>query len=819
MNFTNQDMDKLMKDLNKLSNQKKSIMQFLHNSPIGIYIIQNNKFICSNQKFQEITGYSEDDLKKMNPIDLVIPEDREKVHENAVQMLRGVKKEPYNYRIKDKKGDMKWIIETVSSYYNEEQRSVLGNFMDITEGEKIRDALIKSPIGIYIVQDSMFKFTNAVFKEITEYNEEELLKKKSMDIVFKDDQEFVYQKAVNMLKGNEKDPYSFRIKTKKFKTKWVMETVISIIFNGKKAVLGNFLDITESKEIEKKVLESEQKYRSLFEMAQEGIVIIDYFDGKIIDANPEFQRQTDYGIFFLKQKKIWDIQPEEFREEAKKSFYRFKEKGGGIASWKLCQKREGKVLPVEIVAQRMKMEEQDVVFCLVRDISEREAMMSALRAASEEWRRCFDVLDDCVVLISKDFKIQRANLATAKLLDMDIRSIVGKNCFQLFHGTSSPPSYCPHLKAMEKDTLCQAEANEKYLNKILQFSSAPMKDEEDNLKCTVEVISDITLKREQEQESIRLSKALAESFEGITESLSDLAESRDPYTAGHSRHVAKLAALAGKEMKLGEKDLQGLHIASILHDIGKAIIPAGILNKPGKLSLHEWGLIKQHPVTAYETLKHIPFPWPIADVVHQHHERLDGSGYPRGLCYTEIHLWAKIIAVADLVDAMTSHRPYRPGLPRQKAINEIIKGKGIIYDPKVCDALLSALQLLDRRILVVDHNSEILDEIVTELKISGLEPRGYTDSQTAFELFKKKPFPLSIIEMKMPAGDGIELSQKIKEISPEAEIIMMTKNINKEDTLRVLRSGASDLLEKPLDSEIFKKSVNRALQRFAGKLK
>jgi putative nucleotidyltransferase with HDIG domain len=187
----------------------------------------------------------------------------------------------------------------------------------------------------------------------------------------------------------------------------------------------------------------------------------------------------------------------------------------------------------------------------------------------------------------------------------------------------------------------------------------------------VEIINDVTVRRNQEKESALLSLALAESFEGITEALSDLVESRDPYTAGHSRHVAKLAVKTGEKMGFDEDSLKGLRICALLHDIGKAIIPAGILNKPGKLSEHEWGLIKQHPVTAFETLKHIPFPWPVADVVLQHHERLDGTGYPNGIFEDDIHPWARIISVADITDAMTSHRPYRPRMPKASSLTEL----------------------------------------------------------------------------------------------------------------------------------------------------
>jgi putative two-component system response regulator len=162
-------------------------------------------------------------------------------------------------------------------------------------------------------------------------------------------------------------------------------------------------------------------------------------------------------------------------------------------------------------------------------------------------------------------------------------------------------------------------------------------------------------------------------------------EVRDPYTAGHQRRVAHLATAIAKELRMTEDQILGLKLASVVHDIGKIRVPAEILSKPGRLDQVEFDLIKRHPVTGYEILKSINFPWPIADVVLQHHERLDGSGYPSGLKAEEILHDAKIVAVADVVEAMVSHRPYRAGLGVDAAMEEIIRNRGLIYDSVVVD--------------------------------------------------------------------------------------------------------------------------------------
>ncbi|MFQ5841976.1 MAG: HD domain-containing phosphohydrolase, partial [Thermodesulfobacteriota bacterium] len=161
---------------------------------------------------------------------------------------------------------------------------------------------------------------------------------------------------------------------------------------------------------------------------------------------------------------------------------------------------------------------------------------------------------------------------------------------------------------------------------------------------------------------------------------------RDSYTAGHIRKVAELASAIAKEMDLSEEQVEGIHVAGTLHDIGKVYVPVEILNKPGRLTEMEMGLIKAHSQVGPEILKEIDFPWPVAQIVRQHHERMDGSGYPQGITGEDILLEARILAVADVVEAMASHRPYRPAHGMKKALEEIAQNKSILYDPVVVDA-------------------------------------------------------------------------------------------------------------------------------------
>ncbi len=163
-------------------------------------------------------------------------------------------------------------------------------------------------------------------------------------------------------------------------------------------------------------------------------------------------------------------------------------------------------------------------------------------------------------------------------------------------------------------------------------------------------------------------------------------ELRDPYMAGHQHRVSSLAVAIAREMGLPGEKVEGLRFAGIIHDIGKIAAPIEIVGKPGRLTMTEFQLVKEHPRLGYEMVKDIAFPWPVAHIVLQHHERLDGSGYPEGLAGDAILPEARILAVADVVEAVCSLRPYRPALGIDKALEEVRKGRGFRYDPRAVDA-------------------------------------------------------------------------------------------------------------------------------------
>ena len=216
--------------------------------------------------------------------------------------------------------------------------------------------------------------------------------------------------------------------------------------------------------------------------------------------------------------------------------------------------------------------------------------------------------------------------------------------------------------------------------------------EEEFLSSVANTLAGIIIRKEDDEMLSRTLKSLEMTIEGTVQSMALVVETRDPYTAGHQRRVADLSVVIAKELGLPEDETEGIKTAATVHDIGKINVPAEILTKPGRLTDIEFGIIKTHAGAGYNILKHIQFPWPVAMMVLQHHERLDGSGYPHHRKAKDIIKGAKILAVADVVEAMSTHRPYRPALGVNTALAEIKKNKGNLYDAEVVDACVKVFK-------------------------------------------------------------------------------------------------------------------------------
>jgi len=294
------------------------------------------------------------------------------------------------------------------------------------------------------------------------------------------------------------------------------------------------------------------------------------------------------------------------------------------------------------------------------------------------WGIFFRNFPDALMITDSQFMIQFVNKAFAGLVGKDESELVGRLCHQVFQCKYRHTSDCP-LTGIQNSGESQATAGEMHckINNPAQWiiTSSPLKDEKGRFIGMLEKVSESN-------------GWMRKTMGAIIQAMSLTIEKRDSYTAGHQRRVAKLCRAIATELGFTWERIQGLRMAAAIHDLGKIHVPAAILNKHGEMSEHEMAIIRMHPQTAYEILKGINFPWPLAEIIYQHHERMDGSGYPRGLKGDPILMEARMLAVADVVESMVSFRPYRPALGIDDAIDEIRRNRGVLYDSEVVDACM-----------------------------------------------------------------------------------------------------------------------------------
>jgi PAS domain S-box-containing protein/putative nucleotidyltransferase with HDIG domain len=325
-----------------------------------------------------------------------------------------------------------------------------------------------------------------------------------------------------------------------------------------------------------------------------------------------------------------------------------------------------------------------------RDVTVQRTAQRQAEATAREWRRTFDAMSDSVALFDREGLVRRCNLATTALVGRDFEYIVGRPCYEVFHGMHDYHEHCPQLRAVrsgrsETSIMEQDGA-------WLRVTFEPEFDDAGTFRGGIHIVTDVT---DLKQAEARVEDALERqkrTTEGVIGALSRVVAVRDPYTSGHEQRVSRLAVAVAQRLGADEDVLHCVRVAGLLHDIGKIVVPADILSKPGRLSEAEFALVREHARAATEILATVAFDCPVAEVVSQHHERLDGSGYPAGLSGEAIRLEARILAVADVAEAMLSHRPYRAALPLEEVLAEIEGGAGTRYDAAVCAAAVGVLR-------------------------------------------------------------------------------------------------------------------------------
>ena len=318
------------------------------------------------------------------------------------------------------------------------------------------------------------------------------------------------------------------------------------------------------------------------------------------------------------------------------------------------------------------------------------------KQAEGEIRRLKDFNEGIVQNMAEGIAVEDAegciifvNPAAADLLGYSPEELVGQHWTAIVPSDQHPSVQAAHERRM----LGEADRYELQLVRqdgtlVPVLVSGSPRIEEGRFAGTLTVFTDITEHKQVEEELQQSLERLRRTFDETVQALASAIRTRNPYMAGHQQRVTQLACAIAREMGLPEEQIEGIRVAGLIHDIGKISVPIEILSNPDGISDLEYGIIKAHPQIGYDILKAVEFPWPVAEIVLQHNERLDGSGYPQGLSGDEILLEARIIGVADVVDAMSSHQPYRAARGLDKALEEISQNRGVLYDPGVVGACL-----------------------------------------------------------------------------------------------------------------------------------
>ena len=438
------------------------------------------------------------------------------------------------------------------------------------------------------------------------------------------------------------------------------------------------IDVTEQKKARRRIIESEQTLQLILDNIDE-IVAYHKPDLSIVWANKAFRERVAvdkeslqgsmcYHLWYGKQNPCDDC-PVLKAVREKKTVVEEIEQNGII--WHI------KAYPIFDDSGNL-LGVVDLAYDKTRELE----IYSRLREREEKYRAIVESTDDIIFELDRESRLTAIFGAWIENSEVNTDFFIGKTAAEIFpEGIAEVHMMNSEIALSGEQTTYEWSFGEEVNQKHYSINLSPIFDEEGLVTGLVGIGRDITKLKETEE-------ALRRSRDDLLLTMSRLLKVKDPYTVDHQRKVERISTAIAERLKLPNEKIEALRIAAIVHDIGKLSIPADILNKPGRLNEIEWALIKNHPDEGFKILKEIHFGLPVAEIVRQHHERIDGSGYPRGLKDGEIMLEARILAVADVVEAVSSHRPYRRALGLEIALEEIKSGVGTKYDEEAVKGCL-----------------------------------------------------------------------------------------------------------------------------------
>jgi PAS domain S-box-containing protein/putative nucleotidyltransferase with HDIG domain len=555
------------------------------------------------------------------------------------------------------------------------------------DGNRYHSLFDKSPDSMTILDtDGVIVDCNSATEKLTGHSRQELIGQQFNALVLIDerDRQVVQERFRKLARGSLLEPRELEIIHKSGSKRWI-EVTSSPILRGNKVtgIQITARDISQRREAQRQLAHAEAKFQTLFDNASDAIFISD-FDEHFLDVNKTACEELGYTREELLDMHPRDIEVPESTQKITQWLTDIEDDKTDFIETTYISK-DKKRIPIEVNSRIIEYNGKKALLSIARNITDRRRMQLNLMESEQKYRSLVDNALVGVYRSTLEGQILYANDALAKLFEYDSpHEMIRKGVLSLYKTAADREKFLSQLKQTGKIDYFEIELLTKYgMSKNVLISSTL----EGNVLSGI--IVDITARKHMEEQLKANIEKLEQLTENTIDSMANIVERRDPYTAGHQQRVARLALAIAREMRLNPHDIKGLNMAAVIHDIGKIYVPAEILTRPSKLSESEFAIVKTHPLVGYDILKKVAFPWPVADMILQHHERYNGHGYPNGLKTNDIMLEARILALTDVVEAMSSHRPYRPACSFEQTMEEITKNRGILYDPDIVDICIN----------------------------------------------------------------------------------------------------------------------------------
>jgi len=680
----------------------------------GILIadLKSKQFLYANPSMCNMLGYSEEELGNLSVRDIHPSESLKHVISEFKAQGSGEKTLAPAIPCVRKDGTILYTDITTSKILIGGKECNVGFFTDITDRKRAEEELRESEVRFRTLFEAIPDTVLVHNDEGTILHINEIgaqrLEWSAKDLVGRNLREIVTSENAASIADHVRETH--KVGWSRFETTYVSRSGWQIMsevyehpikFGKEKAVLSVARDITERKKADETLREREETIRALVESSQDWIWSIDV-QGMHTYSNPAVEKILGYTPRDLIGKSSLKLMHEEDRRAVEANLTRWiKEKSGWqniILRWRhkdgSWRWLESNAVPIcDVTGELIGFRGVD------RDITERKQTEKALLKEKHFSDTVMDSSPGLFFVFDDKGNILRWNRNVEKVTEYSTQEISKMNVLDFVVQEDKKSATETIQEALNKG---QASVEITILSKSgkkIPFYLTGLRTHIENITCVVGSGFDITERKETEEALQGSYDQLQEIFISAINALASTVEMKDQYSAGHQLRVAQLSCAIAEEMGLSKDQIEGIRMAGLIHDIGKIVVPAEILNKPGPLTEVQYEMIKMHPQAGHDILKRIAFPWPVAQIVQQHHERIDGSGYPQGLSGEGILPEARIMAVANVVAAMTAHRPYRPAYDIEEALAEISHDRGTKYDSAVVDA---CLRLFTKRGFVFD---------------------------------------------------------------------------------------------------------------------